>query len=322
MSWVELEPLLCWIGILALLSMSLNVICGITGLLQLGHAGFFAVGAYTAGLTAIYATQPELGAANFAIGAAAAMAVSVFFSLVIGLPCLRLRGDYLAVATLAFGELLRITLNNLELPGGAMFPGERIGGPTGIGFTEFPEELWPGLSGYSAGYAGLGLIWLTVLASYLILRNIKLSRVGRAFMCIREDEIAARAMGILVPGYKLLAFMLSAAFAGLAGALLFHHRLHISPNDFTLIRSIEVLLMVVLGGMGSLSGSVIAAVILGLLPQALSHLNLQVYRELIYALLLIALIRVSPGGIFGRREIPAWALRLSLRRKAEQGGGV
>lgn len=334
MSWIELEPLLGYAGILAILAISLNVICGLTGMLQLGHAGFFAAGAYAAGLLSIYATIPELGPLNLALSLMAGMAAASVFSVLIGLPCLRLRGDYLAIATLAFGEILRLVLETLTFPGGRMFAGrEKIGGPTGIHFTETPGDLWPEHPNYSAGYARWWIIWLAVLAIYILLRNLKFSRAGRAFQCIREDEIAARAMGIDVPRHKLLAFGVSAAFAGLAGALFFHHQLRVNPNDFQLLTSIEVLLMVVLGGMGSLSGSLLAAVLLGLLPQGLRHgvsllrehwpalagwVRPEEYHQVLYALLLILLIRLAPNGLLGQNELPGW-LRSRLLRSADGG---
>jgi branched-chain amino acid transport system permease protein len=319
-SWTELQPILCQVGILALLALSLNVICGMTGLLQLGHAGFFAIGAYTAGLYAIYATAPGLGWFNLVPGALLAMAMAAVFSLAIGIPCLRLSGDYLAIATLGFGEIVRLVLTNVDFPGGRMFAGERIGGPTGIAFTEFPGDIWPGRAGYSAEYAGLGVIWIAVLLVYVLLLNVKRSSVGRAFMCIREDEIAARAMGIDVPRYKIGAFLLSAGFAGLAGALFFHQQLLVTPSNFSLLKSIEVLLVVVLGGMGSLSGSICAAVLLALLPYALRHVDLSgvawlpaamqrplsEYSMIFYALLLIVLIRLMPQGILAMKEAPPW----------------
>lgn len=320
MSWIELEPLLCMIGIYALLAVSLNVICGMTGLLQLGHAGFFAAGAYAAGLVAIYATVPEVGWLNFVIGAAAAMLAAGVFSVIIGVPCLRLRGDYLAIATLGFGEIMRLALINLQLPGGKMHAGAEIGGPTGISFTDSPETLWPAHPGYDAKFATWWIIWLTVAATYVVLLNVKRSRAGRAFMCIREDEIAARAMGINVPQFKLTAFLLSATFAGLAGALFFHHRLRINPNDFQLMTSISVLLMVVLGGMGSLSGSILAAVVLGFMDQLLRHVRLGEYHQILYASMLIVLIRLVPDGLLGRNEVPGW-LRWRRRSAVRAGDG-
>jgi branched-chain amino acid transport system permease protein len=328
MSWVELQPVLCQVGILAILALSLNVLCGLTGLLQLGHAGFYAIGAYTAGCYAIYATVPALGWFNLIPAAAAGMAAAALCSLVIGLPCLRLAGDYLAIATLGFAEIVRLILTNAELPGGRMFPGETIGGPTGIAFTEFPGQVWPGQEHYSAEYATLPVIWLGVGVTYLLLLNIKRSAIGRAFLCIREDEIAARTMGINVPRYKLLAFLLSAAFAGLAGALFFHQQLRINPGNFSLLKSIEVLLIVVLGGMGSLTGAICAAFLLGLLPCLLRHLDLSgvaflpailqkplsEYSMLLYALLLILLTRLLPNGVFAMHELPTW-----LRQRPQAG---
>ena len=323
MSWVELEPLLSQIGIVAILAVSLNVLCGLTGQLQLGHAGFFAAGAYAAGLYAVYFTVPQLGWANFIPGVLAAVLVACVLALAIGVPCLRLRGDYLAIATLGFGEIVRLVLTNLEFSGGRMFPDERIGGPTGIAFTEFPDEVWEAFPDYSAEYGTLWVIWLCVLATYIVLLNLKRSAIGRAFMCIREDEIAARAMGINVPRYKVLSFLISAAFAGLAGALFFHHQLLVSPANFTLLKSIEVLLIVVLGGMGSLAGAVLASLLLGMLPHVLRHVDLSSvtclpdamrrplseYNMIVYALLLILLIRLVPNGLLGMYEFPRWLVR-------------
>lgn len=314
MSLVELIPLLAQIGIYAILAMSLNQISGMTGLLQLGHAGFFAVGAYAAGLTAIYSTFPALGAGNLVIGAAAAMLAAVLFALVIGLPCLRLRGDYFAIATLGFAEIVRLLLTNLQFPGCAMTGGETFGGPTGIAFTEFPGDLWPQHPDYSAQYAGPVVIWICAGAVFLLLVALKGSAFGRALMCIREDEVAARAMGVHVPRFKLLAFLQSAALAGLAGALFFHSQLRISPSNFTMLWSITFLLMVVLGGLGSFAGSLFGAVVLGFLPALLRHVNvagvqLGEYHQILYAVLLIVLIRLAPDGLFGMHEWPAWLRR-------------
>jgi branched-chain amino acid transport system permease protein len=318
MSWVELEPILCQIGIMAVLAMSLNMICGLAGLLQLGHAGFYAVGAYAAGLYAIHFTVPALGWLNFLIAAAVGMVAAMSLAALVGFPCLKLRGDYLAVVTLGFGEIVRLLLTNLEFPGGKMFSGEKIGGPTGISFTENPASVWPAHPDYSAEYGTLVVIWLSVVATYAVLLNIKRSSIGRAFMCVREDEIVARTMGINTSRCKMTAFLLSAAFAGLAGALFFHQQLRIAPSAFSLLRSIEVLLVVVLGGMGSLLGSVCAAFVLGFLPFLLRHVDLRgveflpealqkplsEYNMILYALLLIVLIRLMPSGILGMNELP------------------
>jgi branched-chain amino acid transport system permease protein len=331
-TWLYIEPILCQVGILAILAMSLNMICGLTGLLQLGHAGFYAIGAYVAGLYSIYLTDPSLGWLNFAAATLAGMTAAMVFALVVGVPCLGLRGDYLAIVTLAFGEIVRLLLTNISFPGGRMFPGARIGGPIGISFTERPEHVWPDHPGYSAEYGQLWVIGLAVILTYVILLNIKRSSIGRAFMCIREDEIVARSMGVHVPRYKITAFLLSAAFAGLAGSLFFHQQLLISPSNFTLLKSIEVLLIVVLGGMGSLLGSVMAAVVLGLSPHLLRRASLAEYDFLpdvfrtplseyymiLYALLLIVLIRLTPEGILGMNELPAW-LRTDREPRRKEG---
>lgn len=324
LSAIELLPLLALLGVYALLAMSLNMICGLTGLLQLGHAGFYAVGAYAAGLVAIYGTVPELGRANLLLGGAAAVVAAALFSLLIGVPCLRLRGDYLAIATLGFGEIVRLSLTEISFPGGAMYPGERIGENSGIAFTEFPGALWPEHAAYDAQYSDWWLVWLLVVLCYLFFRNLKRSAVGRALMCIREDEIAAEAMGIHVPYHKILAFVLSAGVAGLAGALFFHLELTVQPNDFTLMHSIQFLLVVVLGGLGSFSGALIGAVVLGLLPEVLRRISLagvewlpawvreiqpSQHQMILYALMLILLIRLAPDGLLGMDELPAWRRR-------------
>jgi len=261
---------------------------------------------------------PALGGGNLALGGGAAMLAAMVAALIIGLPCLRLRGDYFAIATLGFGEIVRLLLTNLQFPGGRMFPDEQIGGPTGIAFTDTPGDLWPQAPDYSAQYTGPWLVWTGVVLVYLLFRNLKLSAFGRALMCIREDEVAARAMGIHVPRCKMAAFLLSAAVAGLAGALFFHLQLRVSPSNFTLLWSITFLLMVVLGGLGSFSGAVAGAVILGFLPALLRHVSLGghslgEYHQILYAVLLIVLIRLAPNGLFGTHEWPAWCRRRRAR---------
>jgi len=315
MSWIELEGIFSLIGIYAILAVSLNMICGVTGLLQLGHAGFFALGAYAAGLISIYWTIPELGFFNLFISMAAAMIVAAIAAFLIGIPCLRLKGDYLAIATLGFGEIIRLSLLNITFPGGKMFPEEEIGGSLGINFTEFPEDLWPKFPDYSAQYASLPVILIVLLVTYVIMRNIKFSSIGRAFMCIKEDEIAAQAMGINISRFKILSFMISAAFGGLAGALFFHKELAVSPGSFTLMCSIEILLMVVLGGLGSFTGSIIGAVILGVLPTVFSYFHAGEYKQIFYAFMLIILIRIAPDGILGMNELPVF---LKKRRKTNE----
>jgi len=315
---VEMQAAAAAVGIYAIMAVSLNMMCGMTGLLQLGHAGFFGIGAYAAGLVSIYATFPELGFGNLFIGIAAAMACGALASLAVGIPCLRLRGDYLAIATLGFGEIARLTLANCGFPGGRMFPGESIGGPTGIAFTEFPADVWPKYPDYSAGYSSWLVIWIFAIAVWLLLLNVKRSAFGRAMMCVREDEIAAQSVGVNVARYKILSFVLSASFAGLAGALFFHKDLRVSPGNCSMLDSIEVLLMVVLGGLGSLTGSLFGAVILGLTPFVLRHLQMGEYKQLIYSVLLVLVVRLIPDGLFGMGETPPWLPRLFGRKAASE----
>jgi branched-chain amino acid transport system permease protein len=317
-----------WFGILAnlgiyiILALSLNVIVGLTGLLQLGHAGFFALGAYAAALTAMYATVPALGGANLVLSLAAAVAVSGLFALLLGLPCLRLRGDYLAIATLAFGEITRMVLNAVEFPGCAVTGGEKFGGATAIALP------WPVQYAitYSTDYATWPVILAAVAVTFAFMLNLKRSFIGRAMICIREDEVAAKSMGIYVPRYKLLAFFLSATFAGVAGALFAHNPntgMSISPNEFGLLKTVEILLIVVLGGLGSVTGSVLAAVVLVFTPELLRFLphigdvNLSEQRQLVYAALLIVIIRLAPNGILGLNESPQFITRFLVNRRRQ-----
>ena len=345
--WVDVINM---IGIYAILAMSLNVICGMTGQLQLGHAGFFAIGAYAAGLTSIYWFHPDWGYLNFFIHTGVGVIAACIFAVIIGFPCLRLSGDYLAIATLGFGEIVRITLNNLEFPGCDYTDGKKFGGATGIELPiqvdyihitsnnpmangpghQFFEKLQTnpfGSEGFMAGLYHLALdcsfVWLFVIITFILLLNLKKSAIGRAFFAIREDEIAAKAMGVNLPYYKLMSFIICAAFAALGGSLYAHMQTTIAPTEFTLIHTIIMLLIVVLGGMGSFTGSIIAATILVSIPELLrftppitlgeTEIRLSEHKALIFALLLILLIRWVPNGIMGMREgIPF----LNRRKKA------
>jgi branched-chain amino acid transport system permease protein len=312
--------ILAQLGIYVILALALNVIVGMTGLLQLGHAGFFALGAYAAALTAVYITVPALGAGNLVLSIAAAVAVTGLVAVLLGLPCLRLRGDYLAIATLAFGEITRMVLNAVEFPGCALTGGERFGGATGIAL---PSPVQYSVT-YSTDYASWPVILAAVIGTFAFLLNMKRSFIGRAMICIREDEVAAKSMGIHVPRYKLLAFFLSAVFAGVAGALFAHNPytgMRISPAEFGLLKTVEILLIVVLGGLGSVTGSALAAVVLVFVPELLRFLpkigsvSLSENRQLVYAALLILIIRLAPNGILGLNDSPAFVRNLLARRR-------
>lgn len=257
-----------------IMAVSLNLTTGFLGQLVLGHAGFMAVGAYTAALFTMNVELP--GAVAFPLALILAGLAAALIGVVIGVPALRLRGDYLAIITLGFGEIIRIIFLNMEVTGGAL-------GLRGIpSYTTFT--------------------WVFVLAALTIfvIRTFIRSRHGRAVIAIREDEIAAEASGINTTRYKMMAFVLAAGIAGVAGGLYAHYIGVIAPAKFDFNYSIEFLVMVVLGGMGSITGSVLAAIVLTILPQLL--LDFATYRMLIYSVLLIAMMLFRPQGLLGRYE--------------------
>jgi branched-chain amino acid transport system permease protein len=260
---------IAWINII--LAVSLNLINGFTGQFSLGHAGFMAVGAYVSGLLTILLNWP------FPVVLIIAGLISALIGLFIGLPTLRLRGDYLAIATLGFGEIVRVILLNLKI----------TGGPRGLG------GIAPKTTFFSAE--------IVALITIIIITNIVRSSHGRALVAIREDEMAAEAMGINTTRYKVMAFSIGAAFAGIAGALFAHHQMFIDPRSFTFQRSIEILVIVVLGGLGSITGSIVAAIVLTILPEALR--GMAQYRMVVYSLLLIGLMLIRPQGLFGTKEL-------------------
>lgn len=264
------------IGINIILAVSLNLTTGFLGQLALGHAGFMGIGAYSA---AIVSMNMNLGSdtAQLLISIVIGGLIAAFFGILIGIPALRLEGDYLAIITLGFGEMIRVIVTNLEITGGAK-------GLNGI----------PLLTNFSHVY------WITVITILVIYTLIR-SRHGRSIIAIRENEIAASAVGVPTAYYKVFAFVLSAFFAGIAGGLYAHYMSILSPAKFGFLYSIEILVIVVLGGMGSITGSIVAAIILTLLPEALREFA--VYRLLIYAVLLIVMMLFRPSGLFGTKEL-------------------
>lgn len=259
------------IGINIILAASLNLINGYTGQFSLGHAGFMAVGAYTGVILTTNFHLPLI-VAMLAGGAAAAL-----LGALIGLPTLRLSGDYLAIATLGLGEIIRIVIMNIQYVGGAA-------GFSGIPhLTTFP---W---------------VFFTMLFTLFFIKNFVNSTHGRACIAIRENEIAAAAMGINTTKYKVMAFTIGAAFAGIAGVLFAHCFYIISPSSFTFMQSFNYLIMVVLGGLGSLTGSVAGAFVVTALSAALA--DWPEFRMIIYALALIFLMFYRPQGLFGYVEI-------------------
>lgn len=275
-----------------ILTLSLNVATGFLGELCLGHAGFMAVGAYTAALFTGNVGLPI--ALGFPLGLVLGMVLAGLAGGLIGIPALRLRGDYLAIITLAFGEIIKVVIRTLPFTGGALGLSsiERV--------TTFPA------------------VYICFALSLLGIITVMFSRHGRAILAIRDDDIAAEATGINTFKYKMIAFVISAMFAGLAGGLLAHYQGTLAPEKFDYNYSIDIMVMVVFGGMGSITGSIVSALLLTLLPELLRSFSM--YRMLIYAILLIILMIFRPEGMFGRKELTYKVLGRLFRRhnQAEQ----
>ena len=286
-------------GVMVILALSLNLINGFTGMFSLGHHGFFAVGAYAAGALLLY-TLPAGGGTGigilwFVLSLLVGMSAAALFGLVVGVPCLRLKGDYLAIATLGFGEIVRIVMQNTEAVGGAR--GLEVEYVL-ITRSVDTQMLYVGLY--------LTLVVLAVVLVYVIINNLLHSTHGRALIAIREDEIAAELLGVNLARYKVLAFVLGAGIAGLAGALYLNYMTQIEPREFNLLKGIYILLYVVLGGMGSMSGTVLATILLYVLDKVVLNLmppSIQSWREVMFAVLLIVLMIGRPQGLLGQKEI-------------------
>jgi len=372
------------VGVFIVAAVSLNIVNGFTGQFSMGHAGFMALGGYIAAGVTYYGSLFFHGSVNdaaFASQGVTLMVLGLFLGAtvaagagyVVGLPSLRLRGDYLAIVTLGFGEIIRVileltgkqvnvnpaTIKSLEelvagtgegavrrlimnptpeaidvAAGGDPGVAEQISGLLASPDVQALREFWEsplvtlvkvplngatGLFGIPP-YATLFWIFLFGAATCLVAYRVKNSSSGRAFLSIREDEIAARAMGIDLTKYKVRAFVLAAFFGGIAGGLLAHTGVNTAPTDAGFQRSFEIIIIVVLGGLGSISGSVLAATVLIILPEALRELpgDLQKFRLPAYALLLITMMLVRPQGLFGVREI--WEIGRSKRKAAKTGG--
>ena len=271
------NKVLLLVGINIILAVSLNVATGYLGQLPLGHAGFMAVGAYTSALFTKYCTWPEPVA--FAAGLALGALMACLFGVLIGIPALRLSGDYLAILTLGFGEIIRITLNNIDnVLGFSLFYGAK-------GLKNIPK------------YSDLLSVFLCVVLTCFFIHTMLKSRHGRAVLAIRDNEIAAESCGIQTTYYKVMAFSFSAAFAGLAGGLYAGYLGVLDPSGFDFMKSIEILVMVVLGGMGSMLGSILSATVLTILPEALRSFS--DYRMVLYSVVLIFMMIFRPGGLLG-----------------------
>jgi len=298
--WDDWTIVLVSVGINVVLAVSLNVVNGFTGQFSLGHAGFMAVGAYTAAKITLAFAGTKIAflpaalsdQVIFALALSAGMAAAALAGFLVGMPSLRLRGDYLAIVTLGFGEIIRSVIENMQFLGGAL-------GLSGV--PPLTNLVWAGVS---------------VIATVVMARRLAVSTQGRALFAIREDEVAAEAMGVDTTGYKVRGFVISATYAGLAGGLFVHLHQIATPASFTFIRSFEVVVMVVLGGLGSVTGSVVAAAVLTIALEALREF--EQYRMVVYAFLLIVLMLLRPQGIFGTREI--WDVPLLRWARLGRGG--
>ncbi|HHW57646.1 MAG TPA: branched-chain amino acid ABC transporter permease [Clostridia bacterium] len=268
-----LQATLATICINIILAVSLNLITGFTGQFSLGHAGFMAIGAYVAAIMTI--KIPTF--TSFILGTFLGAIAAAIVGFLVGLPTLRLRGDYLAIATLGMAEIIRVIFLNLEVTNGA------------AGLSGIPRFVnWPWLFVFTTGIV-------------LLINNFLKSSHGRACIAIREDEIAAEAMGINTTKYKVLAFVIGAFSAGIAGALYASYFYFIKPNLFGFLKSIDILVIVVLGGLGSISGSILAAILLALVSTYFQ--SFPEIRMVLYGLILIIIMIFRPQGLLGSKEI-------------------
>ncbi len=331
-------------GLAIILAVSLNVVNGYAGQFSLGHAGFMIVGGYAAAWLTYYgsielgwvpvldnplpdgrvryATAPEiyggfLGPGDLLFLAACVLGgvIAALFGLLVGLPSLRLRGDYLAIVTLGFGEIIRVgtTMTNQRMSPQAVIDGDvgmlslgdNLGGP--LGFGSIPK------------YTSLFFVFLFVALVLIVAYRVKASSKGRALLAVRENEVAAEAMGVDTTRAKVTAFMMAAFFAGIGGALFAHHQgKSLNPAELGFQKSIDLVIIVVIGGMGSISGVVMGAVILTVLPEVFREFA--EYRMIVFAAALIVVMLVRPQGIMGVKELweTSWWRRVAakLRRRS------
>lgn len=299
-------------GIYAILAVGLNLINGTTGQFSIGHAGFMAVGAYACAFTVITLEDsfgPSLAGLPpalaqglvFAVGLGVGSALAGAAGFLVGAPSLRLRGDYLAIVTLGFGEIIRLLFNNTEAVGGAT----GYSGGRALGLPTYTNFFW---------------VFTCALLVILVVRNLTFSSQGRALLAIRADEIAAEAVGIRTTRFKVVAFVVSAAAAGIAGGLFAHLQSFVRPDDFKFDRSIDMVVMIIIGGLGSITGAIVGAVFVAVTLELMR--DAQQYRLVAYALLLVVIMLVRPQGIFGSRELDPKRFIARFRKKRAAEGGA
>lgn len=273
------------IGINIILAVSLNLITGFTGQFSLGHAAFMSIGAYTSAILTVKFNQ------NFAIAILCAGVTAAIAGVLIGIPTLRLKGDYLAIATLGFGEIVKTIGLNTDYIGGA------------TGFNDIPQ------------YTNWTWLFFMTAATVILIKNFINSYHGRACIAIREDEIAAEAMGVNTTYYKVLAFAIGAFFAGTAGALYANYFYFIKPDSFGFMKSIDILVIVVFGGVGSIKGSIVGAVALSIISLFLQ--NITELRMVIYSLILFVIMVYKPTGLMGKSEFKLFKKGVKSNASAE-----
>ncbi len=294
-------------GINVILAVGLNLINGTTGQFSIGHAGFMAVGAYSCAVTVIgiedtFGTQlaalplPVAQGLVLTVGLLVAATFAGVAGVIVGAPSLRLRGDYLAIVTLGFGEIIRLLFNNAESLGGAT--GYSGGRP--LGLPIYSNFFWV-------------FTWAAIVI--VVITSLTRSSYGRALTQIREDEISAEAVGIPTTRLKVIAFVVSSMAAGIAGGLYAHMNGSVRPDDFKFDRSIDVIVMIIVGGLGSISGAVLGAIAITVLLEVLREA--QQFRLIVYPLLLIATMLLRPEGLLGRRELSLSWLKTRLRGGAK-----
>ena len=325
------------IGIAMVLAVSLNIVNGFAGQFSIGHAGFMMVGGYAAAIVTYYGSiklwgSPDphgafLGSGDllFLFACVLGGVMAAVAGLVVGLPSLRLRGDYLAIVTLGFGEIMRVLV---QLSQDVLYPedvgdksllevSDNLGGA--LGFTGVPSYVSPTPWKEETGHAGIFFVYLVVTLVLLSAYRLKLSSKGRALLAVRENEIAAEAMGINTSRVKVAAFVMAAFFAGVGGALFAHEFGNtLTARELSFQKSIDIVIMVVLGGTGSISGAVLAAAALTLMPELFR--GFAEYRMIVYALALILVMILRPQGLFGIKEIweTAWWRRVFSRRGGKE----
>src|ERR1035437_6009832 len=295
-----------YIGIMISMAVSLNLINGFTGQFSLGHAGFMAIGAYTSAVVTTWASTHggflhNNDPAMFLVALVLGGVLAAVAGLGVGIPSLRLRGDYLAIVTLGFNEIIRVLIQNLEFKIDGV---DYIGGARGFSVLPMTTFVW---------------VFITAAVVVFCVENLVNSTYGRGFLAVRDDEVAAEAMGVDTTKFKVRAFVTGAFFAGVGGGLFAHSNYNITPLDFTFLTSIDIVVIAVLGGQGSTVGVILAAIVLTTLSESLR--SVPQYRMIIYSLLLVILMITRPQGLLGPKVMERILRKRRNKPLGASGGG-